>query len=126
VLGDEASLTPSSPVGPLKQPFVQTAANRRSGVVFDYVYRDEVELKLRWPEGWKVESAPQAINVSAARAAALTASVELHPEERTLVYKRRVDVIQRQLGSIQEYEWVRNLFTEVEKSDAQKLVLVKR
>jgi hypothetical protein len=46
--------------------------------------------------------------------------------ERTLVYKRRFDVSQRQLTTSQEYENIRNLFAEVEKNDAQKLSLAHR
>jgi hypothetical protein len=125
VLGDEAAVVPSSPLGPLAQLFVQPSSSRRTGVSFDFPYRDEVELKLRWPEGWKVDSAPQEKNV-ASKPAALTTSLETDAAGRALVYKRRLDVSQRQLGTSQEYDAVRNLFAEVEKNDAQRVVLAKR
>jgi len=125
VLGDEASVVPSAPVGPQKQPFLQPASDRRSGVIFGELYRDEVELKLHWPEGWTLESKPQERNLTA-KIVSLSSRVEADPAARTLVYKRRFDVSQRQIGTSQEYESVRNLFAEVEKNDAQKLVLVRR
>ncbi len=125
VLGDETSIVPSAPFGPQIQPFVQPASSRRSGVVFGDLYREEVELKLRWPTGWTVESMPPERNLSA-KAASISSRVQVNAAERTLVYKRRFDVSQRQLTTSQEYENVRNLFAEVEKNDAQKLSLVHR
>ena len=123
-LGDEAAVVPSAPLGPLAQVFVQPASSRRTGASFDFPYRDEVELKLRWPEGWKVDSLPQEKNV-ATKVAALATSIETDAAGRTLIYKRRLDITQRQLGTSQEYDAVRGLFAEVEKNDAQRVVLAK-
>jgi hypothetical protein len=123
VLGDEVTLTPSVPLGPLAQPFVQPASSRRTGVVFDTPYRQEVELRLRWPEGWKLEAVPAEKNL-AGKAGGLSLDVDSKPAERTLVYKRRLDVTRRRLDTSAEYEAVRSLFADVEKNDAQKLVLV--
>ena len=50
----------------------------------------------------------------------------MNAAERTLVYKRRLDISQRQLDTSQEYEAVRSLFGEAEKNDAQTLSLVHR
>ena len=58
VLEDEASLPPSRPLGPVHQPFAQPAADRRTAVLFDDAHRDEVEMTLRWPEGWKPDTLP--------------------------------------------------------------------
>ncbi|HYO14860.1 MAG TPA: DUF3858 domain-containing protein, partial [Thermoanaerobaculia bacterium] len=125
VLGDEASVVPSAPLGPRAQPFVQPAASRRSPVMFDFPDREEVELRLRWPEGWTLDSLPRL--VAAKRAVgALSVEAELREEERSLVYRRRFDITRRVLASPQEYEAVRSLFAEVEKSDAQALLLVRR
>jgi cellulose synthase operon protein C len=125
VLGDEVAVVPSAPLGPLAQPFVQPAADRRSGVVFVELFRDEVELKLHWPAGWQVETKPQERNLTA-KVVSISSRVEVNAAERTLVYKRRFDISQRQIAAAKEYENVRNLFAEVEKNDAQKLVLVRR
>ena len=122
VLGDETSIVPSAPFGPLTQPFVQPASSRRSGVVFGDLYREEVELKLRWPSGWSPRSrCPPERNLNA-KAVSISSRVQVNAAERTLVYKRRFDISQRQLATSQEYENVRNLFAEVEKNDAQEAV----
>jgi Domain of Unknown Function with PDB structure (DUF3857) len=125
VLGDEASLTPSRPLGPSQQPFVQEAAKRRSPVMFDFPDRDEVELRLRWPEGWAVETRPKPAS-SQGRVGALAVSVEMDEAGRSLVYRRRLDFLQRQLGTLQLYDEARKLFDLTEKSDAEALVLVRR
>jgi hypothetical protein len=52
--------------------------------------------------------------------------VEVKPAERSLVYTRRVDVTRRALETSQQYDAVRSLFGDVEKSDAQALVLARR
>jgi hypothetical protein len=124
-LGDEAALVPSAPLGPHTQPLVQPASVRRSGVYFDYPDREEVVLRLRWPEGWKVEGMPQEKNV-ASSIGVLSASVEVKPGERSLVYTRRMDIARRALETTQQYEAIRSLFGDVEKSDAQKLLLARR
>jgi Domain of Unknown Function with PDB structure (DUF3857)/Transglutaminase-like superfamily len=124
-LGDETTLAPSPPLGPLTQPLVQPAASRRTGVYFDYPWREEVELRLRWPESWKVQAMPQEKTVAGA-AGSLAVQIETRPDERSLVYTRRVDVPRRAFESSRQYEAIRSLFGDVEKSDAQKLVLVRR
>jgi len=54
------------------------------------------------------------------------AGVELKEGERTLVYTRRLDLPQRDFNTSQEYEAVRSLFGDLEKIDAQTLLLVHR
>lgn len=124
VLGDEVSLVPSAPLGPLTQPFVQPAAERRTGVVIEYPDREETVLHLCWPEGWKLESRPRETTLNAA-AGWLAVSTELREGERTLVYTRRRDLPQRDFLP-QEYEAIRSLFAGLETSDAQKIVLIRR
>ena len=123
VLGDEAEVVPSAPLGPMIQPLVQPVTSRRSAVMFDYPDRDEVELRLSWPEGWNVEGKPREASVTntAGRLA-----VEVQQGDRSVVVKRRLDVTRKTLATSQEYEAIRSLFAETEKSDAQKLLLVRR
>jgi hypothetical protein len=121
-LGDEATLVPSSPLGPARQPFLE--AERQLDLIFDYPSRDEVELRLRWPAAWSLEGRPAPAQRTAP-CGELTTSVDLSSGERTLVYRRRLDLTRRKLGS-GEYEAVRGLFGEAEKSDGQKLTLVRR
>jgi len=124
VLGDEISFIPSAPLGPLEQPFVQTPAQRRTSVSFDYPYRDEVVLRLHWPEGWKLEEKPAPVAIDSLPGAALSAST-LNAEERTLQYHRRLDVLRREVDTSQ-YGALRSLFSAMEKNDAQKIVLIRQ
>ncbi|HBL25985.1 MAG TPA: hypothetical protein DD490_04030, partial [Acidobacteria bacterium] len=125
VLGDETSLVPSRPLGPVSQPFVQAAELRRSPVVFDYPDRDEVELRLQWPEGWRVDTAPTLIKQEREQGA-FVLEVEEKTAERTLVVRRRFELHARRIARTQDFEAVRSLFAAVEKSDAQTLALVRR
>lgn len=124
VLGDESSLLPSRPLGPSRQPFVQDASKRRSPVLFAFPDRDEVELRLRWPESWRLETQPKLVSTKN-RAGAFSVELELDDAARTLVYRRRADVTQRMLTTLEQYEEARALFGAVEKSDAEELVLVR-
>ena len=121
VLGDEATLTPSAPLRLDSQPFVQ--AERKVDVVFDYPYRDEVELRLRWPEGWKLDRAPAAAKLSIF-CGALSVTAEPGADGRSLVLRRRLDVTRRKITP-GDYEIVRGLFAEAVKSDAQGVTLVR-
>jgi transglutaminase-like putative cysteine protease len=125
VLGDEVTLAPSRPLGPARQPFVQDASKRRSPVLFLFPDHDEVELRLRWPEGWKVEAQPKLASTKN-RAGGLRVGLDIDDAERSLVYRRQLDVSQRQLASIQLYGEARALFAAAEKSDAEALVLARR
>ncbi len=125
VLGDEVSFAPSRPIGPARQLFPQEAAKRRSTVLLDSLGRDEVELKLSWPEGWKVDAKPAAASLKN-RVGELAVSVDVNEAARSLVYRRRLDVTQRELATLQLYEEIRSLYGEAEKNDAQALVLVHR
>jgi hypothetical protein len=122
-LGDEATIAPAAPLGPVAQPFVQPAAARRTGVTFDYPDRDEVQLRLRWPEGWKVESRPKDATIAGA-AGSVTLGSELKEGERTLLYNRRFDLPHREFNTSKEYESIRALFGDLEKLDVQTVVLV--
>ena len=123
-LGDEASLTAAAPLGPVEQPLVQPASQRRTGVALDYLERSEVELHLRWPAGWKIESLPGESTLIRA-AGTLETSAERKEVDRTLVFIRRLDLTRRTFNTTQDYEAIRSLFGELEKSDSQKVVLVR-
>lgn len=124
VLGDEATLSPSLPLGPMKQPFHAEAASRVSPIHFAYADRDEVELTVRWPEGWDVDKLPKQVRHDTAAGAVLT-TVEWADGARSLTYRRQFDVKQRELGR-QQYPMVQALFARAEKTDAETLVLLRK
>lgn len=125
VLGDESSLAPSLPLGPAAQPFVQAADQRRSPVLFPYADFEEVELRLSWPAGWTVEATPSLAKQENA-VGGLTVGLESNGAERSLVYRRRLELRQKQFATKQHYEAVRALYAAAEKSDAQAISLVRR
>jgi hypothetical protein len=125
VLGDEATVVPSAPLGPATQPFVQTAAERKFDIIFDYPDREEVELRLRWPAAWRLVQRPRPAAVNGP-CGALATGLEVNEPERALIYRRRMDITRRRLGSKEEYEAVRDLFGEAAKNDALALTLVRR
>jgi hypothetical protein len=122
-LGDEATVTPSMPLGPASQPFVE--AERKIDVVFDYPYRDEVELRLRWPEGWKLDRAPAPVALEKPACGALSIALEPGADGRSLVVRRRLDVTRRKIAPT-DYEALRGLFAEAVKTDGQAVTLVRR
>jgi hypothetical protein len=124
-LGDQVSVLPSRPLGPTAQPFTLPSAQRRSPVLFDFADRDEVELELTWPAGWTVERRPQA-TTQESDAGALKTELEVKDAERSLTYRRRLDVAKKQIITLQGVDRMRALFSAVEKSDAESLVLVRR
>jgi len=123
VLGDESSLLPSAPLGPARQPFVQPSSSRKTTVMFEYADRTEVELRLRWPAAWKIESQPAA---AALQNGVGELAVSVEAKEGSLVFRRRFDLSRRLLRSPQEYDAAQALFAAAEKSDAQGMVLVRR
>lgn len=124
VLGDEVSLVPSRPVGPTPQRFTLPPDKRRTPVFFDFADRDELELRLAWPEGWQVEVAPEPVKVASA-VGAFTVEVRRDDAGRRLTYRRQFDITQRQLNSSALYAAIQSLYGAVERSDAQSLALIR-
>jgi hypothetical protein len=125
VLGDQATLLPSRPLGPTAQPFKVSIAKRGAPILFDYADRDEVELALAWPAGWSLGTLPKTVREES-DAGVFTSEVEVKEAERTLTYRRRMDVKARLFLKSDHCERLRTLFDRAEKSDATGLVLVRR
>lgn len=120
VLGDEVTLHPNRPWGPVTQVFT---GDRRSAVLFGFADRDESELTVRWPAGFRLEARPETVEHQS-DAGAL--SVSLEAGDGTLTYRRRFDVTKKSFGTQQQFEAIKALFGKAEKNDAQTLVLVRR
>ena len=125
VLGDEVSLTPSRPIGPVRQPFTVTEAERRSPVIMDHGGIEEVQLKVTLPKGWAPVSLPPASTTDAGIGAYRTES-SVDAATNTLLFNRRMEIRKREPADLVEFAALRNLFTEAEKRDAQTLVLARR
>ncbi len=125
VLGDEASLVPSLPLGPVEQLFSLPPERRLTPVQFSFADRDEVEMTISWPDSWEVDVLPTVADY-VGPAGALTAGVEVDEANRQLTYSRRLDITTPEFFGRQHYAAIRDLYTEVEGHDAQSLVLVRR
>ncbi len=124
ILGDETSLDPSRPLGPVKQPFSLPAARRKTAVQLSFADRNEVLLSVSWPESWELDLVPEAFRFRG-DVGAVESIVEVDESAGHLTVKRRFDVTTHRLGR-ELYATIRNLYAQAEKSDAQRLVLVRR
>ena len=125
MLGDEASLTPSRPLGLRDQPFSLPVENRRTPVLLAFADRDEVRVKLSWPAGFEPDVLPEAGTLLNG-AGAFAARLEVDASARALVYERRLDTLHREYATGKPYHELRELYGAAGKSDAQILVLVRR
>jgi hypothetical protein len=124
VLGDEVTLTPSRPLGPFRQPFAVPAQQRRTPVRLPFADLDEVELTLGWPPGWVLEAVPGSVREDTGLGA-FAADVAIDPEARTLSYRRRLEVRERETWDRGEYELLRSVFATAEEHDAQVVALAR-
>jgi Domain of Unknown Function with PDB structure (DUF3857)/Transglutaminase-like superfamily len=123
-LGDEVTLVPSRPFPVATQPF-PPGQRRRSAVLFDFADRDEIELAVHWPRGWKVDARPRPWRHESA-AGAIVTDLEVDPAARTFVYRRRLDVVHRKAATTEQFNLVQTLFAEAKQNDAQPLVFAHR
>ncbi len=123
VLGDEASLRLSPPLGPVDHPF--RASGRRLPILLPFADRNDTELSLSWPEGWEIDVLPKGLDY-AGPAGAFVSRVEADAANRTVKYSRRFDISQREFGSPPWIQAIRTLHDEAERHDAQSLVLVRQ
>lgn len=125
VLGDEATLLPSRPLGPAHQRLTLPSQTRRTPVMLDFPDCEVVELSLSWPAGWGVEVEPEERSHRNG-AGALATSLERGEDGRSLVYQRRLEVHRNQFMGPDDYSAAQALFGAAEKNDAQILVLARR
>lgn len=123
VLGDEAEVVPSRPLGPLGQPFTLSPVQRQTPVLLSFTDSDHVDLTLTWPEGWIADVVPEAVSLDNG-AGDFSVAVEVDEGERTLRYSRRFDTVQR-LFERNQYGDLRALYAAVDTSDGQELVLIR-
>ena len=123
VLGDEVTLSPSAPLGPVDQPFTLLPSRRRTPVLLSFRDSDSVEMRLSWPEDWEVDVLPTYKELVNAAGSA-SASIEVDEASRSLVYRRTFDVIETEFVGARAYNYLRKLYATAEKNDAQRLVLV--
>ncbi len=125
VLGDEASLVPSLPLGPIEQLFALPPERRMTPVQMSFPDRDEVVLTVTWPESWEVDVMPVAVDY-VGPAGSLVAQVTVDSVGRQATYNRRLDITAAEFIGRPAYAGIRDLYAEVARHDTQSLVLVRR
>jgi hypothetical protein len=125
VLGDEASLTPSLPLGPVTQFLTLAPDKRRTPVVYPFPDRDELTLELTYPAGWRVEELPPpAQTTNPAGAFVVTSANE--EATRTVRFQRRLDITMREATDRAGYVNLQALLAATAQHDAQRLGLARR
>jgi len=124
LLGDEVSYRPSRPFGPTKQRYTLPPEKRRQAVQVSFADRDEVELVVRWGEGWRVDAAPSPFEVSS-EAGTAKAEVGVDEAGHRLVYRRTLEIAGTRYDVGEPYRQLRELYTQLERHDAESIVLVR-
>lgn len=124
VLGDEVTLAPTRPFGPLGQRFELPPSRRLTPVRLPFGSWQEVVTEVTWPEGWTVEQTPAQID-DRNPVGAVELRVETREEERKLTVRRRFEIHKREFPDGLHYDNLRQLYATVSEHDAQPLVLVK-
>lgn len=122
-LGDQVSLSPSAPLGPVVHDFVLTPAERQTPVLLGFADREVVEVAVTWPQGWVADVIPEATSTEN-RTGAFVVDVAVDDEARTLRYRRRFDTVSR-LFHRPLYGELRALYAAASESDAQDVVLLR-
>lgn len=122
VLGDEVTIVPSRPIGPVPQVFALPEERRMTPVQLPFADVDEVALTVTWPEGWAVELQPENLKVGNPTGST-EQRVEVDEAARSLRYSRRVEILHAEYASGPPYGALRQVTGAAEKADAQPLVL---
>jgi len=124
ILGDEITFQPSVPLAVRTNVFSLPPGRRRTPVRLAFADVDTVEVTLRWPEGWTVDSPPklQSLQNGAGR---LETAFEVKDEERSLVASRTLVLSQTEFVGTGPYTQLHELYSKAAVSDAETVILVR-
>lgn len=124
VLGDEASYSPSQPLGPTAQIFAVPPEQRRTPVMLDYGSRDELQLALSWPANWQLGALPDDRSAEPPVGRFAT-EWKLDAAAHQLTYHRIFETHAAQFMGRDDYGLLRNLWATAVRNDTQGLALRK-
>jgi len=124
VLGDEAMLLASAPLGAPVNPFSLDVAKRLTPVHLPYTSIDVVDLTLRWPEGWKVEARPEN-RAYKCLAGALDSTCTIDPEQRVLTASHSLEVSRRDFIGHDLYRILKGFLDTAARSSAETVVVAR-
>ncbi len=122
VLADEVALPAGAPLTLASNPFVLSPERRMTPVQLPYADVEQVELRLRWPEGWTPGPAPRC-TATANAAGSLRCEYTVDEGARTLRATRTVE-IQRREHFGDEYAELRALYAATAAADAEQVVVL--
>lgn len=122
VLGDEATIEPSVPLGPIAQRYALAPEDRTTPVRVSFADRDHVVLDLSWPPGWAIELRPEDLEMRG-EAGAVSARLEVDATSRRLRYERTLSIDDTVYFPGAPYAALRALYGAVDRHDAQPIVL---
>ncbi|MBI4915135.1 MAG: DUF3857 and transglutaminase domain-containing protein [Acidobacteria bacterium] len=122
VLADEVALSAAAPLTLAQNPFVLPPERRMTPVQLSYTDVEQVELRLRWPEGWTPGPAPRC-TATANGAGSLRCEYTVEAGARTLRATRTVE-IQRREHFGNEYGELRALYAATAAADAEQVVVL--
>ncbi len=124
VLGDEATVSPSAPLGQPTNPFSLAVDQRLTPVHLPYRSIDTVDLTLHWPEGWLVEARPEERSYHCI-AGALSASCTIDEASRVLTASRSMELSQRDFIGPDAYRILKGFLDTAVRADAETIVLAR-
>ena len=122
--GDRVTLVSSRPLGPVAQQFTLTAAERLTPVLLPFPGRDEVEVAVRWADGWAPEAVPEEVGF-VSNAGSFVTEVEGDHGGRRLRVRRTFETVERLFVGPNAYLAVQALYAAAAAGDALELVLVR-
>lgn len=123
VLGDEVTVSPALPIGPVTQLFVLPPELRKTPVQLLFARSDDLTTTVTWPEGWQVDVMPQA-RQHGGTVGYVSWTTEVDEAKRQATFYRHFERTQSEFIGSDTYGALRKLYGETAEADAQALVLV--
>lgn len=123
VLGDEVTISPAAPLGPMTQLFSLPPELRKTPVLLLFPFTEDLTTTVRWPEGWAVDLLPESSEHSGL-VGAVRWHVELDEASRQATLHRHFERTEREFVGSDTYSALRALYAEGAKRDALGMVLV--
>ncbi len=123
VLGDEVTVSPAVPLGPITQLFSLPPELRKTPVLLLFPSSEDLTTTVRWPEGWVVDLLPESSEHSGP-VGSIKWQVEVDEAARQATLQRHFERTEREFVGSDTYSALRTLYAEGAKKDAVSLVLV--
>lgn len=123
VLGDEVTVQPALPLGPVTQIFSLPPEIRKTPVQLLFARSEDVTTTVTWPEGWQIDLQP----VSRQHGGVIgyvSLTSEIDEEARKATFYRHFERTQTEFVGSDTYGALRDLYAQAAETDALALVLI--